>query len=225
MDFVLNRVWRHHWAPHLPPTPSHKQHHCRAFRNNIAATIRVEQGSLRRMSNTQQLCFTVNTAYMYIHVVPCRTSTTYRDYLPLTDCFKNHNKLLHWKGKAISRNVTTSLGWIFIFFPCKYSGSSPNGHSHKQTALLTATFTKPHLSQLPYKLCTFTFLYVASSSNRHLFRNLRVSAQESFHLHSIDLSNKIGCHKSCMAVYICGHCPKHNLNNLLVHHINIFSFF
>lgn len=27
------------------------------------------------------------------------------------------------------------------------------------------------------------------------------------------------------AVYICGHCPNHNLNNLLVHHINIFSFF
>ena len=37
---------------------------------------------------------------------------------------------------------------------------------------------------------TFTFPFVASSSNRHLFHNLRVSAQESFHLQSIDLSKK-----------------------------------
>ena len=33
-----------------------------------------------------------------------------------------------------------------------YSGSSPNGHSHKPTAPLMATFTKPCFSQLPYKL-------------------------------------------------------------------------
>ena len=34
-----------------------------------------------------------------------------------------------------------------------YSGSSPNGHSHKLTAPLMATFTKPGFSQLPYKIC------------------------------------------------------------------------
>ena len=38
-----------------------------------------------------------------------------------------------------------------------YSGSSANGHSCKQKALLTATFTKCRFSQLPYKLGIFTF--------------------------------------------------------------------
>ena len=38
-------------------------------------------------------------------------------------------------------------------FLSEYSGSSPNGHSRNQTALLTTAFTKPHFSQLPYKLC------------------------------------------------------------------------
>ena len=37
------------------------------------------------------------------------------------------------------------------------SGSSPNGHSHKRKALLTATFRKQGFSQLPYKFCIFTF--------------------------------------------------------------------
>ena len=40
----------------------------------------------------------------------------------------------------------------------RYSESSPNGHSRKRTALLTATFTQPRFSQLPYKLCIFSFL-------------------------------------------------------------------
>ena len=36
-----------------------------------------------------------------------------------------------------------------------YSGSSPNGRTHEQTALLTAAFAKPRFSQLPLtcKLC------------------------------------------------------------------------
>ena len=38
-----------------------------------------------------------------------------------------------------------------------YSGSSPNEHSRKRIALLTATFTKPRFSQLPNKLCIFSF--------------------------------------------------------------------
>ena len=38
-------------------------------------------------------------------------------------------------------------------FLSEYSGSSPNRHSRKRTALLTTTFTKPRFSQLPYKLC------------------------------------------------------------------------
>ena len=37
------------------------------------------------------------------------------------------------------------------------SGSSPNGHSHKQKALLMATLRKEGFSQLPYKFCIFTF--------------------------------------------------------------------
>ena len=48
-------------------------------------------------------------------------------------------------------------------------------------ALLTATFTKPRFSRLPYKLCTFTFRYAASSSYGHYFRVPRVSTDESFH--------------------------------------------
>ena len=38
-------------------------------------------------------------------------------------------------------------------FLSEYSGSSPHGHSCKRTALQTTAFTKPHFSQLPYKLC------------------------------------------------------------------------
>ena len=38
-----------------------------------------------------------------------------------------------------------------------YSGNSPNGHSRKRKALLTVIFTKRRFSQLPYKLCIFTF--------------------------------------------------------------------
>ena len=33
-----------------------------------------------------------------------------------------------------------------------YSGSSPNGHSRKRTAIITATKTKPSLSQPPRTL-------------------------------------------------------------------------
>ena len=33
-----------------------------------------------------------------------------------------------------------------------YSGSSPNGHSRKRTAIITATFTIPSLSQPPRTL-------------------------------------------------------------------------
>ena len=49
-----------------------------------------------------------------------------------------------------------------VYFICTSSillvysgGSSPNGHSRKRTALLTAAFTKPCLSQLPCKLFIF----------------------------------------------------------------------
>ena len=38
-----------------------------------------------------------------------------------------------------------------------YIGSSSNVHSRKWTAVLTAAFTTPHFSQLPYKLCISTF--------------------------------------------------------------------
>ena len=40
------------------------------------------------------------------------------------------------------------------------SGSSPNGHSRKQTALLTAAFTKHHFSQPPYKLYDIVSYYI-----------------------------------------------------------------
>ena len=63
----------------------------------------------------------------------------------------------------------------------RYSGSSPYGRCRKRTALLTAAFTKPPFSQLPNKLCIFTFPQAASFSYGHLFRVPRVSAHESFH--------------------------------------------
>ena len=53
----------------------------------------------------------------------------------------------------------------------------------KRTALLTATFKKPRVSQLPYN---FTFPYWAASSRYgHRFRVLRVSGCESFHCISL----------------------------------------
>ena len=56
----------------------------------------------------------------------------------------------------------------------KYSGSSPHGHSCKQTALLTAHFTKPCFSQLPFQLLYF---YIPVSGQlqmwTHFFASLR----------------------------------------------------
>ena len=61
-------------------------------------------------------------------------------------------------------------------------GSTPNGHSRKRTALITSAFTKPLFSELPYKLCIFTFPQAAASSSYgHLFRVPRMSTYESFH--------------------------------------------
>ena len=57
-------------------------------------------------------------------------------------------------GFAVDFNLGYSHITSLLF--C-YSESSPHGHSRKRTALLAATFTKPRFSQLPYKLCIFTF--------------------------------------------------------------------
>ena len=75
-------------------------------------------------------------------------------------------------------------------FLSEYSGSSPNGHSCKRTALLTTAFTKPCFSQLPYKLCIWTIPWVVGPSYGHLFRVPRVSAHESLHCSSIRQSRK-----------------------------------
>ena len=58
-----------------------------------------------------------------------------------------------------------------------------NGHSRKRTAIhvITATFTKPRFSQLAYKLCSLTFLWVASPSYGHPFCVPRVFTYRSFH--------------------------------------------
>ena len=58
-------------------------------------------------------------------------------------------------------------------------------HCRKWPALLMTTFTKPRFSQLPYKLCIFTFLKAAGSTYGHLFRVPRVSSYESFHFNII----------------------------------------
>ena len=61
-------------------------------------------------------------------------------------------------------------------------GSTPNRHSRKRTALITSAFTKPLFSELPYKLCIFTFPQAAASSSYgHLFRVPRMSTNQSFH--------------------------------------------
>lgn len=54
-------------------------------------------------------------------------------------------------------------------------------HSHKWTALLMTTFTKSRFSQLPHKLCSFTFPKAAGCSFGHLFCVPRVSSYKSFH--------------------------------------------
>ena len=99
-----------------------------------------------------------------------------------TMSLKNMNKLLHWDKeynhenhiselnvkKIIAVVDATFVGWkseksfrlVRDSNPCFLwygSGSSPNGHSRKLTALRTATFTKPRFTLLPYKLCIFTF--------------------------------------------------------------------
>ena len=64
--------------------------------------------------------------------------------------------------KMYIRSTGFALDFKFGYFHMTsllfcYSGSSPNGHSRKRTALLTATFTKPRFSELPYNLCIFSF--------------------------------------------------------------------
>ena len=59
------------------------------------------------------------------------------------------------------------------------SGSSPNWHSHKQTALLTVAFTKCHFSQLPYKLYDIVLYYIPISDQLQLHAPL--PRPEGFH--------------------------------------------
>ena len=59
------------------------------------------------------------------------------------------------------------------------SGSSTNWHSHKQTALLTAAFTKRHFSQLLYKLYDIVSYYIPVSNKLQLHAPL--PHPEGFH--------------------------------------------
>ena len=82
---------------------------------------------------------------------------------PYYFCITNDNQdLIMWMLYPIMGFSGKIVGKFGEKKCCKrnmvYSGSSPNGHSQKQTALLTTAFTKPSLSQLPYKLCIFTIL-------------------------------------------------------------------
>ena len=65
------------------------------------------------------------------------------------------------------------------------SGSSPNRHSQKQTALLTATFTKRHFSQPPYKLYDIVFYYIRVSEQLQLHAPL--ARPESVHSQELPL--------------------------------------
>ena len=65
-------------------------------------------------------------------------------------------KIILTKSYSVTIHMKPPLQY-FHMLPLFYTGSSPSGHSCKQTALLTATLTKPCFSQLPYKLCIFTF--------------------------------------------------------------------
>ena len=83
-------------------------------------------------------------------------------------------------------------------------GSTPNGHSRKRTALITSAFTKPLFSELPYKLCIFTFPQAAASSSYgHLFRVPRMSTYESFHCIAVSClqlrATCPGCYYACVA--------------------------
>ena len=74
----------------------------------------------------------------------------------------------NWIGRDMNRYTPTVWAPVPLLL-WLYSGSFPNhhlGHCRKWTAPLTATLTKPHFSQLPYKL---TFPQVASSSYASLF--------------------------------------------------------
>ena len=73
-----------------------------------------------------------------------------------------YNLKLLFKEFLTSEDETRELQEISVAKLCTSSillvysgGSSPNGHSRKRTALLTAAFTKPCLSQLPCKLFIF----------------------------------------------------------------------
>ena len=97
-----------------------------------------------------------------------------------TFCLIQKNKQFQSKSfqsKSFGHRLMNYLKRTFAL----YSGSSLNGHSHKQRALRTATFTKLHFSQLPHKFLICTFSQAASSRYGHLFRVPKMSTYESFH--------------------------------------------
>ena len=66
---------------------------------------------------------------------------------------KNNN--WNWIERDMSNHYTPAAWAPVPLLLWLYSGSFPNhhlGHCRKWTAPLTATLTKPHFSQLPYKL-------------------------------------------------------------------------
>ena len=71
--------------------------------------------------------------------------------------------------------------WRYFFLTTSwYSGSSPNEHSHKLTALLTATFTKPRFYQLHLHSGFLHFRKQPALVMYTFFCITRVSAHVSF---------------------------------------------
>ena len=96
----------------------------------------------------------------------------------------------HSEGYNTDVSATKSSKHVLLFtgmelvwnFDHKYSCNPPNGHSHTWTAVLKVPSQSPRFTQLPYKLCIFTFLYKARAPvTDNFFSILRVSAYKSFH--------------------------------------------
>ena len=110
--------------------------------------------------------------YRYFSIMDCSLGTIYYYYFsqqePKLSCVT-----FFIKGFYLSTYLLTDLLTV---------GSSRHRHSHKQTALVTASFTKLGLLNSDTNSVFLTFPLVAcSSSYGILFHVPRVSAYENFH--------------------------------------------
>ena len=115
--------------------------------------IQTVQNNYGRSTN-KKTSILIHFAFLPFSAISTVRSNHYRVILKfLTSCKRDRND---WAKISLAsqhdwQKSEFILSHNFMLAPLyEYSGSySPNGHSRRRSTLLTATFTKPHFSQLP----------------------------------------------------------------------------